>query len=129
MDMLFSENIQSTDVRVNLSLPKFDIVSDTDLIPQLQALGIADVFDPERADFSPLLGNTEDYPYVDQVSHAARVAVDEKGVTAAAYTVIEADNAAAAIEEEIDFTLDRPFLFVIESRDGVPLFTGIVNRP
>jgi len=129
MDMIFSENIQSTDIRVNLSLPKFDIVSDTDLIPQLQALGIIDIFQADKADFSPLLGGVDTLPFVSQVSHAARVAVDEKGVTAAAYTVIEVDGAAAEIEKEIDFTLDRPFLFVIESRDGVPLFTGIVNQP
>ena len=129
MDMIFSENVQSTDIRVKLSLPKFDIASDRDLIPQLQALGISDVFQSGNADFSPILGDNDDLPYVDQVSHAARVAVDEKGITASAYTVILIDRAAADVEDEIDFTLDRPFLFLIESRDGVPLFTGIVNQP
>jgi hypothetical protein len=29
----------------------------------------------------------------------------------------------------MDFTLDRPFLFCVESRDGLPLFAGIVNEP
>lgn len=129
MDMLFSESVPSTTIRVKLSLPKFDIVSDTDLIPQLQALGITDVFQADEADFSPLLGGVDTLPFVSQVSHAARVAVDEKGVTAAAYTVIEVDGAGLGTEDELDFTLDRPFLFVIESRDGIPLFTGIVNQP
>ncbi len=27
-------------------------------------------------------------------------------------------------EEEVDFTLDRPFLFVITGEDGLPLFVG-----
>lgn len=128
MDMLLSDNVQSTTIRVKLSLPKFDIISNTDLIPQLQQLGVTDVFGAS-ADFSPLLSSVDDNPYVDQVSHAARVTVDEKGVTAAAYTVIMVDGAAPDAEEEMDFILDRPFLFVIESRDGVPLFTGIVNQP
>ena len=32
-------------------------------------------------------------------------------------------------DDEIDFVLDRPFLFVIESNDGLPLFVGVVNEP
>jgi serine protease inhibitor len=32
------------------------------------------------------------------------------------------------VQEEIDFVLDRPFLFVVQS-DNMPLFTGIVNNP
>ena len=31
--------------------------------------------------------------------------------------------------EEIDFVLDRPFLFYIESEDRLPMFTGIVYEP
>lgn len=128
MDMLFSNNIQGVYSQVNLSLPKFDIVSNTDLISQLEQLGITEVFGSE-ADFSPLISSSDTNPYVDQISHAVRVMVAEKGVTAAAYTVIEVDAAAPPPPEEIDFTLDRPFLFVIESKDGVPVFTGIVNQP
>ena len=32
-------------------------------------------------------------------------------------------------EQEIDFILDRPFLFAITSQDGLPLFVGVVNQP
>jgi len=63
------------------------------------------------------------------VQHAARVAIDEEGVLAAAFTVMERDAAAAEIPQEIDFVLNRPFFFCIESKDGIPLFTGIVNEP
>ena len=31
--------------------------------------------------------------------------------------------------EEIDFTVDRPFLFVISSQDNLPLFAGVVTEP
>ena len=49
---------------------------------------------------------------------------------AAAFTVMAMSGAAAPPDEieEIDFTVDRPFLFVIMSSDNLPLFTGIVNR-
>ncbi|RHO58079.1 hypothetical protein DW094_00440 [Ruminococcaceae bacterium AM07-15] len=32
-------------------------------------------------------------------------------------------------KEEVEFVLDRPFLFVITSNDGLPLFVGAVYRP
>ena len=57
------------------------------------------------------------------------MAVDEEGVTAAAYTMMANSGAGMPPEEEVDFVLDRPFLFVITGVDGLPLFTGIVNTP
>ena len=32
-------------------------------------------------------------------------------------------------EEEVDFTLDRPFVFLLTSSDNIPLYTGVVNQP
>ena len=113
-------------LRVNLSLPKFDIVADRKLNDALKALGITEVFDPAKAEFS--LIQTEDECWLDSVDHAARVAIDEEGVTAAAYTVMLMCGAAMPPEDEMDFILDRPFLFVITSRDNLPLFAGIVNQ-
>jgi len=115
-------------IRVNLSLPKFDISSQQDVADTLQQLGVTDVFDSSKADFSPILP-AEDGGYVSSVNHAARVMIDEEGVTAAAFTVILRAGTGMPPEEEMDFTLDRPFLFCIESRDGLPLFAGIVNEP
>ena len=116
----------SKDLTVHLSLPQFDVSSQLDLEQTLKDLGVQDVFDANRADFSPLT-NT-DGTCLSDVKHGARVAVDEEGVTAAAFTIM---LAAAGIppEEEIEFTLDRPFLFVIYGEDELPLFVGIVNHP
>ena len=123
-DYYASEN--KADIKVHLSLPKFDVVADTDLNEKLAAMGITDVMGP-AADFSPIL--PEDAAYLDTAKHAARVKIDEEGVEAAAYTVMMACGAAMPPEEEIDFILDRPFLFVITSHDNLPLFAGIVNEP
>lgn len=63
-------------------------------------------------------------------THAARVKIDEDGVEAAAFTVLEpGDTAPMPPELEIHFTLDRPFLFSVVTGDGLPLFAGIVNTP
>lgn len=113
-------------LRVNLSLPKFDAGSDLRLDDAFKKLGIASVFG-EQADFSPILpGQTA---WLDAINHAARVKIDEEGVEAAAYTVMSVCGAGMPPEDEMDFVLDRPFLFLITSRDNLPLFAGIVNAP
>lgn len=115
-------------VTVHLSVPKFDVSSDIDLISGLKALGVTDVFDPAISDFTPMTLDMGEI-YLSQAEHAARVKIDEKGCTAAAYTVMAAAGAAMPPEEEIDFVLDRPFIFVITGAGDLPLFVGIVNRP
>ena len=112
---------------VNLSVPKFDVAGEKDLSNALKRLGITDVFDPVAANFTPVTA-TEGV-CVSEVDHAARVAIDEEGVTAAAYTVIQAPGAAMPPEEEVDFVLDKPFLFAITGETGLPLFMGVVQNP
>lgn len=113
---------------VNLSVPKFDVSADFDMIEALKTLGITDAFDPATADFSSSI--TDRPAYVNQANHAARVVIDEEGVAAAAYTEISGALGFMPPDEmtEIDFILDRPFLFVIAS-EQTPLFIGVVNEP
>ena len=112
-------------MKVNLSVPKFDISAQADLKEGLQAMGITDIFSFETADFTQAL---EEPACITGANQSLRVAIDEKGVTAAAYIEIPGAGAAAPPEEIIDFILDRPFLFVITS-SGIPLFAGAVNQP
>ena len=114
--------------RVYFSVPKFDIASQLDLTEGLMELGVTDVFDPDVSDFTPMTADT-DGVFVSEATHAARVKIDEEGVEAAAFTVLDAPTSMAPSDEEIYFTLDRPFLFAISSQDGLPLFAGVVNRP
>ncbi|MDE7312270.1 MAG: hypothetical protein K2N87_11740 [Eubacterium sp.] len=124
-----SEWKQQKEVLVNLAVPKFDISSQTDLAEGMQKLGITDIFDPDVSDFSPMTRNTDGI-ILSQAKHAVRVAIDEQGVTAAAYTVMSMTGAGATMPDEvIDFVLDRPFLFIITDAAGLPLFTGIVRQP
>lgn len=116
-------------VRVYFSVPKFDIASQLDLTEGLMELGVTDVFDPDVSDFTPMTTDTDVPIYVSEATHAARVKIDEEGVEAAAFTVLDAPTSMAPSDEEIYFTLDRPFLFAISSQDGLPLFAGVVNQP
>ncbi|MBD5133987.1 MAG: serpin family protein [Clostridiales bacterium] len=116
-------------LRVNLSLPKFDVSSELELAAGLRALGITDVFDGSLSNFDPLGAVTDDPIYVSQAQHAARVAIDEEGCTAASYVDLMLVGAAPAPDEVVDFTLDRPFLFAVTGNSNLPLFLGVVNQP
>ena len=112
-------------MKVNLSVPKFDVSSAMNLKDGLNKMGVTKVFDMESSDFTAI---TSDTPvFVSAVNQSARVEIDEKGVKAATYIEIPMAGAAQPPEEIIDFVLDRPFLFVI-SKGSLPLFTGVVNN-
>lgn len=113
---------------VNKAIPKFDVVSQLDLCDGLKELGITDVFDWEASDFSPMTTDLDEI-FLSQVKHDARVMIDEEGCTAAAYTVMAMAGAGMPPKEEVDFVLDRPFLFAITGYDNLPLFVGVVNQP
>lgn len=112
-------------MKVNLTVPKFDISSSVNLKDGLGKMGVTKVFDIENSDFSAI---TSDTPvYISAVNQSARVEIDEKGVKAAAYIEIPGAGAAQPPEEITDFVLDRPFVFMI-SKGNLPLFTGVVNN-
>lgn len=120
---------QTQSATVNLSLPKFDVSSNLDILDTLAQLGMTDVMDGTKSDFTPLT-TADDSLALTQAKHAARVKIDEDGCEAAAYTVLAAEaTAMMPLEEEIDFTLDEPFVFAITGIDGLPLFVGLVNQP
>lgn len=114
---------------INKAIPKFDLTSQLDLTDGLKTLGITDVFDPAAADFTPLTADESQPVLIDQANHAVRVTIDEEGCTAAAFTALRGAGAAAPPDDEVDFVLDRPFLFCITGVNGLPLFVGVVNRP
>ena len=121
-----SVNIQS--LLVTLSVPKFDVSSGINLTDPLKSLGITDVFDSAVADFTPLT-QEESSITLSQAQHSARVTIDENGCTAAAFTILAAEGGAFIDVDEIEFTLDRPFIFAITSLDNSILFIGTVNSP
>ena len=127
MDMVLSNTWENSKyMKVNLSVPKFDIASISDLSSGLKEMGMTSIFDPFEAEFSNL---TWDSPlWLTGANQSVRVQIDEEGVKAATYIEIPGAGSAEPPEEIIDFVLDRPFLFVI-TNGNVPLFVGCVNNP
>lgn len=114
---------------INLKMPRFTLENKLDLVSTLQALGMNKAFTNE-ADFSSM---SDVATYISLVQQATRLKVDEEGSEGAAVTVIEgylSDLMRPLPEEEVDFFLDRPFLFqIMESSTGTVLFMGQVGSP
>lgn len=122
-----SDNINSKSAKINMSIPKFDITANLELVENLKSLGINDAFSENLADFSLL--TTELPLFINKVSHSTRLKIDEEGCEAASFVISEMKGTGYPPEEEVDFVLDRPFIFVVSGEDNLPRFIGVVNKP
>lgn len=114
--------------QVTLSLPKFRLEAQFDLIPALRQLGVRLAFTDE-ADFGGITDDTE--LTVGTIAHKAYIDVNERGTEAAAATAV-GFLAAAAMRPppRATMTVDRPFLFaIVDTPTGLPLFLGQVSHP
>ncbi len=114
---------------VNLQMPKFDFETSTNAKSPLSALGMAEAFQSDDADFSAIT-EVEDL-FISDVLHKATITVDEEGTEAAAATVvIMRAESAPEPEEPISLVIDRPFIFMIQHKPtGTILFMGRVLQP
>lgn len=110
--------------KVTFQIPKFAFNSDLNLNEALRALGVRQAFEPD-ADFSAMV---DGQAFISDVKQQTRIAVNENGVEAAAFTQIDYMGAAMPTDEA-EMILDRPFVFAITANTGDILFIGIVNDP
>ena len=122
-----SAGINTVSVKIDLTLPKFDIREEADLRPVLENLGITDCFLMGRADFSPLA--SDGGVWVSRLTQMSRIAADERGLEASSRVKGELQVFSVPPEETAEMVFDRPFLFVLTNADSLPLLAGIVNEP
>ena len=120
------ESVESNSALVHLTVPKFNDSAKTDLLECLKNIGITDVLSDKQADFTPLTKEIENI-YLSSAEHAAMVKIDEEGVIGAAYTVLMME-AAGIIQDQVDFIIDRPFVYAVAAPDGSILFTGVIQN-
>ncbi|RZC32493.1 Serpin and/or Ded cyto domain containing protein, partial [Asbolus verrucosus] len=104
----FSEIVENLRVyiEIDISLPKFRIEQTIDLKDPLITLGLGEVFDENRADFSNMIeGNNF---AVSKVKQKAFIEINEVGSTAGVIT--ESFAMVISIDE---FNVDHPFIFFI----------------
>ncbi len=114
----------------DVGLPRFTVTYGNELSEELASLGVTDVFDQERADLTRM-GTSDNGPlYASAVLHKTFIDVNEEGTSAAATTVVEVADGAAAQDESPEVKeviLDRPFVYlIVDYATMTPVFIGTV---
>jgi serpin B len=115
---------------VVLKLPKFDCrPEEINLKDVLSQMGMTDAFVFTVGDFSGMDG-IQNWIYLHWARHKAFVSVDEHGTEAAAATAIGGGAGSYPVTPEIEFIVNRPFIFFIRDRvTGTILFMGRILDP
>ena len=115
---------------VTVKIPRFEFEFKMDLVSDLMTMGLKEVFDAQNANLTKI-GDTG--LYVSNIFHKSKIEFSEKGIKAAAATVIMVkDNAIAMPEpkDRIEITFDKPFMFIIRDKDTKEVwFVGTVYNP
>lgn len=122
-DVLSEITSNLRDVIVQVTLPRFNLVEDYDLIPILKSMGMHSAFDPDLADLTGI--STKSGLYVTKALHKCAVEVNEEGSEAAAITGVSAGVRTGGPL----FNADHPFMFFIrDDRINLTLFLGRVTK-
>jgi serpin B len=105
-----------------IEIPRFTIEYKVELKSTLIALGMAGIFEPSKAEFSPM---TDVNVAVDSVKHKTFVEVNEEGTEAAAVTSVELIRSLP-----FQMNVNRPFFCGIQDNTtGTILFMGTIVDP
>jgi serine protease inhibitor len=126
----FKALIASTsDEKVELSMPKYDVTGDYKLVDILETMGLKLAFDPDRADFSAI-GTAKNNIFISDAVQKVVFKLGEKGTEAAAATGIMMTGSAAPLDRPILLQLNRPFIYALmDMETNTPLFMGVLDNP
>lgn len=108
---------------VALSLPKFDIENQIDLLQACKDMGMQALFTKGQWLFDPPSNLN-----IHNIEQSTRIQMHEEGVEAATATHVEFRK-SASIDATIPFVLNRPFFYVITTIDHIPIFMGTLQTP
>ncbi|MGE4453511.1 MAG: serpin family protein [Sphaerochaeta sp.] len=129
-DLLFQGVKQSEQVRVRLSLPKFESRYADSLVDELQLLGMQRAFRSGSADFSKMIRASRLPIHIDEVLHKSFIRVDEQGTEAAAVTAVMMRLTSIAPRAAVELRFDRPFFYaIVDLEEEIPLFMGVLDTP
>lgn len=117
-----------------VELPKMAIESSLDngfIVNYLKSLGVQNVFDYTKADFSNMMELKDGEPnvYVNDIIHKTKLITDEKGIEGAAASAVMIECTAAYEEPKKpkEFIADEPFSFYVFTNnvEAEEMFTDI----
>ncbi|XP_011497720.1 PREDICTED: alaserpin-like [Ceratosolen solmsi marchali] len=121
----YETDLKHYKLKIDLSLPKFKIISDINMVPYLKEMGMVNMFTNE-ANFSSI----SDSPLkVDDVLQKAFIEINEEGSEAAAVTGLSMNYILPSYIEPIrKIKVDKPFLYKIVYK-FTTIFAGRVVNP
>lgn len=125
----WTEETRSRDGEVQL--PRFKTEYSSSLKTALSALGMADAFDPNKADLNGILppGATSERLFISDALHKTFLSVDEQGTEAAAATAVIV-GITSVPANPFKMVVNRPFLLAIADKPtGTILFLGSISEP
>jgi len=122
-DWLSSDQFEQT--TVDLKMPRFTLRQSMDLLPALDAAGLANARRDRNA-FAPITTNALDFSAILQKVY---LAVNEQGTEAAAATSVMVRAATIAPSKNDALTLDKPFIFALrDNLTGLILLSGYIGQ-
>lgn len=112
--------------QITAKLPEFSYSSNMQLKDTLRAMGMEDMFDDAKADFSKLGSCENGNIYCSEVDQKVYIEVDRNGTKAASinWAGMFAKSAAPC-----PIILDRPFVYaIVDLETGLPVFVGAVTQ-
>lgn len=116
---------------VDLTMPRFRLDWESDLVPALAVLGLKPALG-EGADFTPMGFPVELGGFIGSILHKTFLAVDEQGTEAAAVTAVmmAGSGRPPAPPREVIVRANHPFFCaIVDERTGALLFGGAVYEP
>lgn len=120
-------------VRAKVILPKFSFDTSVEMKKDeaiTKAMGLNFLFQ-DNADFSLIVTQDSLPSAIGLIKQNSRIELDEKGVKAAAVTIIGGVRTTSVpVEPSTELRVNRPFMFtIVEKKSGSILFAGSVIRP
>jgi len=114
---------------VKVLLPKYKINYELNFKSDLLELGLTDMFDPNKADFTKI---SDTGLYIDQAKHKAVFETSEKGIKAAAATGFTMKENAMIEEKkpDIEIEFNKPFIYLVrDTKTKTIWFVGTLVNP
>ena len=131
----YNGEIYYRDIKVNLKTPKFNNSSEIDFSSCLENLGFSDIYDNHYDSFH----NAFDWASTDEIRFCLstmkqknQTEFNEDGAIIKSLSMASLDDKAAPISpnmDEIDVTLNQPFIYIIRDCNNVPIFVGHIDNP
>ncbi|XP_041974476.1 antichymotrypsin-2-like isoform X3 [Aricia agestis] len=118
---LMAELDKMWSTKVQVTMPKFKIETEIDLMSVLPKLGIKAIFDSSNSGLTKILNNNESL-YVSKAVQKAFIEVNEEGAEAAAATAFVVECRSLVLSEE--FLADHPFFYLLMEENRTPIFIG-----